>query len=88
MEHVSDKQQFCVVAPAAQSIFSYVAGAPALRKMKLEFEYAMIDEPSGRAVAKFSCVNCTDCMQAVVWVSALTQLDGSWSITHSIGSIS
>lgn len=87
MEHVSDKQRFWDLAPSAPAIFSYVQSTPGLRDHRLEFEYAMIDEPSSRAVAKFNCLSCTRCRQAVVWVSAITQLDGSWVITHSIGSM-
>ena len=35
-------------------------------------------------VAKFSCsAACKPC-QAIVWVTAATQMDGSWQITHSL----
>jgi len=87
MRHVSDRQSFWDVAPAAPNIFSYVQAHPQLRTFTLEFEYAMVDEASARAVVKFTCDNCPECQEAVVWVSALTQLDGSWAISHHIGSI-
>lgn len=87
MEHVSDKDRFWELAPAAATIFSYIKADPGLRKRRLEFEYAMVDQPSSRAVAKFACINCADCQHASIWVSAITQLDGNWVISHSVSSM-
>lgn len=87
MEHVLRRDDFWEAAPAAPQIFSYVASEPVLRQLSLEFEYGLVDRSSSRAVAKFSCADCASCHSAVVWVSALTQLDGTWILTHAIGSM-
>lgn len=87
MEHVSNLNSFSERAPGAPSILSYVKTQAALRRHALEFEYGMLDSQSARAVAKFSCVNCPTCRKATVWVSARTQLDGTWQVSHSVGSI-
>lgn len=84
MEHVPSQDQFIEVAPAAASIFSYIRINPALRRYRLDFEYAMVDRPSSRAVVKFACVNCPECQKANIWISAMTQADGTWSLTHTI----
>ena len=85
MNTVSNKELFWERAPAAPSIFAYTMSHPALAKLALEFEYGMIDEPSDRAVVKFSWPNCPMCKHVVVWVSALTRMDGTWNLTHSFG---
>lgn len=87
MEHVPDEREFREVAPAARDIFSYVTTNPELAKLALAFEYGLVDVASHRAVAKFACRHCDACDHAVVWVSALTQLDGSWVLSHAIGSM-
>ena len=84
MEHVSNVERFMELAPAAGSIFSYMRSNPGLRRIMLDFEYGMIDRPSQRAVVKASCARAANCNPAVVWISALTELDGSWAISHSI----
>lgn len=84
MEHLRDKHEFSEAASAAPHIFSYVARTPVLATLPLEFEYGLIDRTSGRAVAKFSCATGTG--HAVFWVSAITQLDGSWRLNHTVGS--
>lgn len=81
MEHVPSKDQFWNLAPAAERIFGHVERDPELRSMELDFDYGLIDAPSSRAVAKFSAANAA---HATVWVTAATQLDGSWCITHSL----
>jgi hypothetical protein len=81
MEHVSTMDQFCDLAPAAERIFGHVQGHPDLSTMALAFDYGLIDGPSSRAVAKFSCRHAA---HAVVWVTAATRLDGTWQITHSL----
>ncbi|HWI81389.1 hypothetical protein [Ramlibacter sp.] len=88
MDHVSDERKFREVAPSAPHIFSYVNANPALAGLGLHFEYGLVDPASARAVVKFSCQHCASCEHAVVWVSAITQLDGSWVLTHAIGSLS
>ena len=84
MEHVGNRQHFCEAAPSADRIFAYVANNAALRGLSLEFEYGMIERASSRAVAKFSCQNCATCSHTVVWVTATSQLDGRWLLTHAI----
>jgi len=81
MEHVGNKDRFWDVAPAAERIFGHVRRDPALSGMGLDFDYGLVDAPSSRAVAKFSCP-CSG--HPVVWVTAATQLDGSWEVTHSL----
>ena len=81
MEHVPSKDQFWNLAPAAERIFGHVERHPELKRMELDFDYGLIDAPSSRAVAKFSCASAA---HAVVWVTAATQLDGSWEISHSL----
>lgn len=81
MEHVPSKDQFWNLAPAAERIFGHVERDPELSCMELDFDYGLIDSPSSRAVAKFSCAHAA---HATVWVTAATQLDGSWQITHSL----
>lgn len=81
MEHVADKEQFWDLAPAAERIFGHVHGDPELSSLALDFSYGLIDGPSSRAVVKFSS---NSSAHAVVWVTAATQLDGSWQITHSL----
>jgi hypothetical protein len=88
MQHLPDRKSFTALAPAASLVFSYADSLGELEHFPLEFEYAMIDQASARAVAKFACTNCVSCRQATVWVSALTQMDGTWAISHTIGSIS
>lgn len=85
MEHVPSKDRFWDVAPAAERIFGHVQSHPELSAMRLDFDYGLVDAPSSRAVAKFSCpaASCQPC-QAVVWVTAATQMDGSWRISHSL----
>ena len=87
MEHVARKDDFWEAAPAAPQIFAYVRREPALRTLHLEFEYGLVDRSSSRAVAKFCCINCASCQSGVVWVSALTRLDGTWALTHAVGSM-
>lgn len=87
MEHVLRKDDFWEAAPAASQIFSYILKEPTLRQLSLEFEYGLVDRSSSRAVAKFSCANCASCQSGVVWVSALTRLDGTWALTHAVGSM-
>lgn len=87
MEHVAHLERFSSLALAAPSIFAYIKAHLLLRRHALEFEYGMVDQHSARAVAKFSCRGCTVCHKSVVWVTAITQLDGSWVIRHSIGSM-
>ena len=85
MEYVADVERFMNVAPAASSIFSYMKSDPDLRDISLSFVYGMIDGQSHRAVVKTSCRCCaSNCPPAVVWISALTRLDGSWETSHSI----
>jgi hypothetical protein len=85
MEHISTRDRFVELAPAASNIFSYMRSNLSLHRMPLEFVYAMIDKPSHRAVVKTSC-NCGpgNCPPSVVWISALTDLDGGWAISHSV----
>ena len=83
MEHVANRDRFCDVAPAAERIFVHIQRDPELRGMELDFDYGLVDAPSLRAVAKFSCARQRNC-NAVVWVTAATRLDGSWQITHSL----
>jgi hypothetical protein len=52
--------------------------------MAFDFDYAMVDAPSSRAVAKFSCAAVRGSAPAVVWVTAATQPDGNWVISHSL----
>lgn len=85
MEHVANRDHFSDVAEAAPSIFSYVSAHPLLGRQGLEFEYGMVDQQSTRAVAKFSCVSCPGYQKSVIWVTAATQLDGSWVVSHSVG---
>lgn len=87
MEHVAHLERFSSLASAAPSIFSYVKTSPVLRRHKLDFEYGMVDQQSARAIAKFTCRGCAVCRNAVVWVTAMTQLNGSWVISHCIGSM-
>ncbi len=82
MEHVPSKDRFWDVAPAADRIFGHVERHPELSEMPLAFDYGLVDAPSSRAVAKFSCS--THPGPAVVWVTAATQMDGSWRVTHSL----
>ena len=84
MEHVSSRERFIELAPASSNVFTYMRSNPSLRGMPLEFVYAMIDKSSHRAVVKTSC-HCApgNCPPCVVWISALTNLDGSWAISHS-----
>jgi len=85
MEHVPSKNRFWDVAPAAERIFGHVKSHPELSAMTLDFDYGLVDAPSRRAVAKFSCsATCKQCQEAIVWVTAATQMDGSWQITHSL----
>jgi hypothetical protein len=81
MEHIPTQDQFWDLAPAAERIFGHVERDPGLSTMALAFDYGMIDGPSSRAVAKFSCRRVD---HAVVWVTATTRLDGTWQITHSL----
>jgi hypothetical protein len=81
MEHIPTQDQFWDLAPAAERIFGHVERDPRLSGMELAFDYGLIDGPSSRAVAKFSCHHV---QHAVVWVTATTQLDGTWQITHSL----
>lgn len=81
MEHIATRDQFWDLAPAAERIFGHVTRDPQLSGLALAFDYGLIDGPSSRAVAKFSCA-CS--ARAVVWVTAATQLDGTWRITHSV----
>jgi len=84
MEHVRTEDRFWDVAPAAERIFGHVKNHPELSPLPLEFDYGLIDAPSARAVAKFfGSSPCRDC-HAVVWVTAATQMDGSWRVTHSL----
>lgn len=84
MEHVPSKNRFWDVAPAAERIFGHVKSHPELSAMSLDFDYGLVDAPSSRAVAKFSCASTCKPCQAIVWVTAATQMDGSWQITHSL----
>ncbi|HWI82683.1 hypothetical protein [Ramlibacter sp.] len=84
MEHVATKDRFWDLAPAADKIFCHVQRHPQLSTLGLDFDYGLVDAPSARAVAKFSCTSCGAATHAVVWVTAATQLDGSWQITHSL----
>lgn len=84
MEHVPSKDRFWDVAPAAERIFGHVKSHPELSAMSLGFDYGMVDAPSSRAVAKFSCASTCKPCQAIVWVTAATQMDGSWQISHSL----
>jgi hypothetical protein len=81
MEHVANRDQFWDLAPAAERIFGHVQRHPELSSMELDFNYGLVDGPSARAVAKFSS---SSSAHAVVWVTAATQLDGSWRISHSL----
>jgi len=82
MEHVLNKDRFWDVAPAAERIFGHVKSHPELSEMALAFDYALVDAPSSRAVAKFSCSSLCRTCHANVWVTAATQMDGSWQVTH------
>jgi hypothetical protein len=84
MEHVATKDRFWNVAPAADRIFVHVRNHPALSDMELDFDYGLVDAPSSRAVAKFSSPSPHGAGHAVVWVTAATQLDGNWVVTHSL----
>lgn len=84
MEHVASKNQFWDVAPAAERIFVHVKSHPELSAMTLDFDYGLVDAPSSRAVVKFSCSSTCKPCQAIVWVTAATQMDGSWQVTHSL----
>jgi hypothetical protein len=87
MEHVAQLEAFWEAAPSAGQIFAYVAAAPQLAGHTLEFDYGLVDRASSRAVAKFRCLNCPTCRDGTVWVSALTRLDGTWAVQHTVGSI-
>jgi hypothetical protein len=87
MEHVAQQEAFWEVAPSAAQIFAYIATAPQLAGHPLEFDYGLIDRASNRAVAKFRCLNCATCRDGTVWVSALTRLDGTWVVTHTLGAM-
>jgi Mrp family chromosome partitioning ATPase len=82
MEHVPSKDRFWTVAPAADRIFVHVRNDPDLSDIELDFDYGLVDSPSSRAVAKFSGASRSG--HAVVWVTAATQLDGNWVVTHSL----
>ena len=84
MEHVASQNQFWDVAPAADRIFVHIRSDPALSELPLDFDYALVDAPSSRAVAKFSCGSTRGCAPAVVWVTAATQSDGDWVISHCL----
>lgn len=83
MEHVPSKDQFWSVAPAADRIFVHVKNDPTLSDLALDFDYGLVDSPSNRAVAKFSGA-APGAAHAVVWVTAATQMDGNWVVTHSL----
>jgi hypothetical protein len=87
MEHVAQEDAFREVAPSAAQIFAYIATTPQLAGHTLEFAYGLIDRASNRAVAKFRCLNCATCRAGTVWVSALTRLDGTWTVTHTLGAM-
>lgn len=88
VEHVASKEQFSQRAAAAPVIFEYVATSEALRECRpLTFEYGMLDGQSPRAIAKFSCVNCSRCRKGVVWVTVTSNPDGSLAISHSFGTM-
>lgn len=82
MEHVATQDRFWNLAPAADRIFSYVQSDPTLCTMPFDFDYGLVDAPSSRAVAKFSCAGRSG--PAVVWVTAATQINGSWLMSHSL----
>lgn len=84
MEHVATRDRFWNLAPAADRIFNYVQNDPSLRGMPFDFDYGLVDGPSSRAVAKFSCAGSTGSRPAVVWVTAATQANGSWLMSHSL----
>ena len=84
MEHVPTVDKFWSVAPAADRIFVHVRNHPALSEMELDFDYGLVDGPSSRAVAKFSAATPHGSGHAIVWVTAATQPDGNWVITHSL----
>ena len=81
MDHVATRNQFCDLAPAAESIFGHLRHDSELSVMALDFVYGLVDKPSCRAVAKFWSAHPA---HAVVWVTAATRLDGSWQVTHSL----
>lgn len=85
MEHVWDKHHFCELARSAPHIFSYLKSHPALRGLQLEFEYGLIDRGSNRGVVKFSHRGGRGSPFAAIWVSAATQLDGTWIVSHALG---
>jgi len=78
---VATVQEFCACSAGAVPIFEYVHAQPALRELRLQFGYGMVQGPR-RAVAQFSGVE--ESWHVLVWVTADASCDGNWLLRHSV----
>jgi hypothetical protein len=80
MERMDHRRTFEETVPAAKFIFRHVRGATELRRLDLDFDYALVDHEANRAVVRLSART----GRPTVWVSAISSASAKWNVTHKL----
>jgi hypothetical protein len=81
---ITDKGKFWQLSPAATKIFQYVAATPEISQSPWGFDSGNIADDLNSSHAGFSCVTVSGWGRDKLFVQATRQVDGSWSIHHTI----